>query len=172
MWLQQLVDQPDVAGEWRIRDRRVLTAAPDAAERTARRKSTYPFRLSNQPHGHNPDSWKPFDCARRLFFVCGKHGRCGALVQAIKAYKAARAKGRAKLQPGDGCAAPCCVRGRHRNPSRFTTYQRATATSIVDGSYLLIRRPRVVRPKSVTLVKSEDVLKATRAVLRSSKASA
>ena len=61
--LQMLVDDKEVALEWRARDARVLVAAPDAAERTFMRKTIYPFRLSDQAHGHNPHSWKPLDGA-------------------------------------------------------------------------------------------------------------
>lgn len=161
--LQMLVDDKRLALEWRVRDARVLVAAPDAAERTLMRKTTYPFRLSDQAHGHNPDSWKPLDGARRLFFVCGAccgahGGSCASLVQAINAYKAARAKGRKKLQPGDGCASRSCAHRRYRNPSRFAACQRATAAAIVDGKYFLIRRPCLRAPKTVTLVKSADKL--------------
>ena len=152
--MQMLVDQ-ELARVRRAGDLRVLMAAPDAAARTAYRKSHYPFRLSSEGHGLNPDSWKPFAFARRLFFVCGKRD-CTALVQANNAYKAARAKGRTKLRPGDGCAC-CCARGRQRNPGRFAKYQRAFAAAIAVGDYFLIRRPKKVRPKSVILVNSADL---------------
>ena len=159
--LQMLVDDKDIALKWCSTDRRVLVAAPDAGERTARRKRVYPFRLSDQPHGRNPDSWKPFDGARRLFFVCGARvgdgaDTCASLVHVLNAYKAAHAEGRKKLLPGDGCASRCCARSRHRNPSRFISYQRATAASIINGDYFLIRRPPFRAPKTVTLVKSAD----------------
>ena len=52
----------------------------------------------------------------------------------------------------------------------YNVYKGPGESPIVDAKYFLIRRPCVVRPKRVTLAKSEDVLKATRAVLRSSKA--
>ena len=97
--LQMLIDDKHVALESRARDARVLVAAPDAAERTFMRKTTYPFRLSDQAHGHNPDSWKPLDGARRLFFVCGAKGTCASLVQAINAYKAPIEFDR-KMEPG------------------------------------------------------------------------
>ena len=160
--MQALVDENP--RKWRARDASVLMSDPDTGVRTAWRKTTSPFRLSNKGHGLNEDSWEPLRYARRLFFVCGKNG-CSALVQALHAYKAAKAKRRSKLKPGDGCSSRCCVRGRQRNPSRFKEYQRASAASIANGTYFLIRRPRVIRPKKVMLAKSADAVAAANTVL-------
>ena len=100
--LQQLIDDPALLHEWRPTDKRILVAAPDAQARETYRRTTFPFRWSTEKVGMNPDSWKPLEHQRRLFFKCGKGG-CNHLVCVARAYRDARKDSRKTLKPGDGC---------------------------------------------------------------------
>ena len=160
--VQQLIDDPALLHEWRHTDKHVLVAAPDAQARETYRRTTFPFRWSNEKAGMNPDSWKALEHQRRLFFVCGKNG-CKHVVCAARAYKDARKDSRKKLKAGDGCPNGKCHNRKTWNRNRLAAYQRATIAKIDAGSYILIRQPVSIGQKRITLVKTADVKKITTA---------
>ena len=160
--VQQLIDDPALLHEWRHTDKHVLVAAPDAQARETYRRTTFPFRWSNEKVGMNPDSWKALEHQRRLFFMCGKNG-CKHVVCAARAYKDARKDSRKKLKAGDGCPNGKCHNRKTWNRNRLAAYQRATIAKIDAGSYILIRQPVSIGQKRITLVKTADVKKITTA---------
>ena len=160
--IQQLIDDPALLHEWRPTDKRILVAAPDAQARETYRRTTFPFRWSTEKAGMNPDSWKPLEHQRRLFFKCGKNG-CNHVVCAARAYKDARKNSRKKLKAGDGCPNGKCHNRKTWNRNRLAAYQRATIAKIDAGSYILIRQPVSIGQKRITLVKTADVKKITTA---------
>ena len=160
--IQQLIDDPALLHEWRPTDKRILVAAPDAQARETYRRTTFPFRWSTEKVGMNPDSWKPLEHQRRLFFKCGKSG-CNHLVCVARAYQDARKDSRKKLKPGDGCPNGKCHNRKTWNRNRVAAYQRTRITKISAGSYILVRQPSSIGQKMITLVKTADVEKITAA---------
>ena len=156
--VQQLIDDPALLHEWRHTDKRVLVAAPDAQARETYRRTTFPFRWSSEKAGMNPDSWKPLEHQRRLFFKCGKNG-CNHVVSAARAYRDAKKSSRKKLKPGDGCPNGKCHKRKTWNRNRLAACQRATIAKISAGLCILIRQPSSIGQKMITLVKTADVEK-------------
>ena len=120
-----------------------LAARADRAAWALRRAQHRPWW--NRPgKGGAQGSHDALHAASRRLFCCLQ---CGCLTHYSAACKQARAAGRARVGPADGCNGPACSAAHQKQ--RFANRQRKRAHGLKQGKYQLIAVPEALRNAEV-----------------------
>lgn len=113
-----------------------LRAGADAHTEWAEARARHHPYGSRARRGHAAGTLRAIGTAQALTLRCK---RDGALVHAQSARRQARAAGRDKYEPGDGCGSRLC--SSNFRPAQFIRGQEAMAAGLACGERLLIAWP-------------------------------